>query len=137
MAMKHAAARGEDVTSWGLAFEVLSYRRFSHPFFITTHFCLKLFLAFSLSHFFFLTNSTFIPVIRRLHLRRYFQNTVLWRHLFFVVYLQVDRIRDGVSVPEDLMIGGEPVAVTKENLHAFIHRKAHYKLNIETAEQSR
>ena len=59
MAMKHAAARGEDVTSWGLAFEVLSHRCFSHPFFITTHFCLKLFLAFCLSHFFFLTNLIF------------------------------------------------------------------------------
>ena len=58
-------------------------------------------------------------------------------HLYSVIKLQVDRIRDGVSVHEELMIGGEPVAVTKENLHAFIHRKANYKLNIETAEQSR
>ena len=58
-------------------------------------------------------------------------------YIYSVIKLQVDRIRDGVSVHEELMIDGEPVAVTKENLHAFIHRKANYKLNIETAEQSR
>ena len=42
-----------------------------------------------------------------------------------------------MTVTEDLLVDGKPVGVTKENMHAFIHRKANYKLNIETSEQSR
>lgn len=42
-----------------------------------------------------------------------------------------------MTVSEEVLINGQPVAVTKDNLHAFIHRKANYKLNIETSEQSR
>ena len=70
-------------------------------------------------------------------LLEYIRQDISILHIYSVIKLQVDRIRDGVSVHEELMIDGEPVAVTKENLHAFIHRKANYKLNIETAEQSR
>lgn len=42
-----------------------------------------------------------------------------------------------MTVSEEVLVNGQPVAVTKDNLHAFIHRKANYKLNIETSEQSR
>ena len=70
MTMKHAAARGEDIASWGLFFEV-------------------------------------------------------------------ERMSGGVMVSEDLIPNGSHIPVTRDNVHAFIHRKANYKLNIETAEQSR
>lgn len=70
MAMKHAAARGEDVAAWGLFFEV-------------------------------------------------------------------EKMKDGDIVTEDLIPGGISIPVTRDNVHAFIHRKANYKLNIETSEQSR
>jgi ubiquitin-protein ligase E3 C len=70
VAMKHAAARGEDASAWGLFFEV-------------------------------------------------------------------DRVRDGQVVSEELIPGGAQVPVTRDNVHKFIHLKANYKLNVETAEQSR
>jgi hypothetical protein len=50
---------------------------------------------------------------------------------------QIDRVRDGVTVTEELLVDGQAVVVTKDNLHSFIHRKANYKMNIETSEQSR
>jgi hypothetical protein len=46
-------------------------------------------------------------------------------------------VRDGVTVTEELLVDGQAVVVTKDNLHSFIHRKANYKMNIETSEQSR
>jgi hypothetical protein len=52
-------------------------------------------------------------------------------------FTQIDRVRDGVTVSEELLVDGQAVVVTKDNLHSFIHRKANYKLNIETSEQSR
>lgn len=58
-------------------------------------------------------------------------------HHIRLLSLQIDKVRDGVTVSEEVLVNGQPVAVTKDNLHAFIHRKANYKLNIETSEQSR
>ena len=52
-------------------------------------------------------------------------------------FTQIDRVRDGVTVSEELLVDGQAVVVTKDNLHSFIHRKANYKMNIETSEQSR
>ena len=49
----------------------------------------------------------------------------------------MDVIKNHLPSTENLIPNGHTIPVTRENVHSFIHRKAHYKLNLQTAEQSR
>jgi ubiquitin-protein ligase E3 C len=43
----------------------------------------------------------------------------------------------GKAVTHELVPGGSSVRVTRANVHQYIHQLAHYKLNVEAAEQCR
>jgi hypothetical protein len=62
----------------------------------------------------------------------YILSIYIFANIYICKYLHI-----GDIVTEDLIPGGQSIPVTRDNVHAFIHRKANYKLNIETSEQSR
>ena len=53
------------------------------------------------------------------------------------LYFEVDKSVYDMRVTEELITGGSNILVTKSNIHTYIHKYAHYKLNLETAQQTR
>jgi len=50
---------------------------------------------------------------------------------------EVQSYHFGQSVTKELIPNGSEVAVTKDNVHLYIHKYANYKLNVEVSDQSR
>ena len=53
------------------------------------------------------------------------------------MYFEVDKAGRDMRVTEELIPNGSSVLVTKANIHSYIHKYAHYKLNVETRQQTR
>lgn len=53
------------------------------------------------------------------------------------LYFEIDKIIYDANTTDELIPNGSSILVTKKNLLSYIHRYAHYKLNLESSPQTR